>query len=122
MTRRRWPASVYEAGEEPDPRFTLANERTFLAWARTTIALLAGAAALDALQLSIDEWLRRSLALVLALSALLCAVMAWRGWARTERALRRGDPLPHSWAQVVVVVTLVVVAVTLILAQLLAHR
>ena len=29
-------------GEEPDPRFTLANERTFLAWIRTSLAFLAG--------------------------------------------------------------------------------
>ena len=29
-------------GEEPDPRFTLANERTFLAWMRTALAFVAG--------------------------------------------------------------------------------
>ena len=34
----RW----YEEGEEPDYRFTLANERTFLAWLRTALALIAG--------------------------------------------------------------------------------
>lgn len=35
MTSRRNGAfllHVYGQGEEPDPRFTLANERTFLAW------------------------------------------------------------------------------------------
>ncbi|MGM7411321.1 YidH family protein, partial [Acinetobacter baumannii] len=26
---------LLKVGEEPDPRFTLANERTFLAWTRT---------------------------------------------------------------------------------------
>lgn len=36
----RWPRHVYRAGEEPDPRFTFANERTFLAWIRTSLALL----------------------------------------------------------------------------------
>jgi putative membrane protein len=35
------PAWRHE-GTEPDYRFTLANERTFLAWIRTALALLAG--------------------------------------------------------------------------------
>ena len=47
--QRRFPASVYREGEEPDPRFSLANERTFLAWVRTALALYAGAFALEAL-------------------------------------------------------------------------
>ena len=29
-----------DPGHEPDPRFTLANERTFLAWNRTALALV----------------------------------------------------------------------------------
>ena len=33
------------AGKTPDYRFTLANERTFLAWIRTALALMAGAVA-----------------------------------------------------------------------------
>jgi hypothetical protein len=32
-------------GTDPDPRFTLANERTFLAWVRTALAVVAGLAA-----------------------------------------------------------------------------
>lgn len=43
------PRTVYEHGEEPDPRFTLANERTFLAWARTVLAMLAASAAVTSL-------------------------------------------------------------------------
>ena len=35
---RRWPSRVYAHGHEPDPRFSLANERTFLAWIRTALA------------------------------------------------------------------------------------
>ena len=30
-----------QEGTEPDPRFTWANERTFLAWNRTALALIA---------------------------------------------------------------------------------
>lgn len=40
---KRWPRSVFGVGDEPDARFTFANERTFLAWIRTSLALLAGA-------------------------------------------------------------------------------
>jgi putative membrane protein len=37
----RFPRWVYGAGDEPDARFSLANERTFLAWIRTSLALSA---------------------------------------------------------------------------------
>jgi len=44
----RWVAGPGDEGEEPDPRFTLANERTFLAWVRTALALVAGGIGLEA--------------------------------------------------------------------------
>lgn len=47
----RFPQSVYGQGEEPDARFSLANERTFLAWIRTSLALIAGGVALEAFDL-----------------------------------------------------------------------
>ena len=43
MTSDRWPGYVYGEGEEPDYRFSLANERTFLAWIRTSLGLVAAA-------------------------------------------------------------------------------
>ena len=45
---RRWPRRVYAAGSEPDPRFTFANERTFLAWIRTGLGFLAAGVAIAA--------------------------------------------------------------------------
>ncbi len=80
-------------GTEPDARFSLANERTFLAWIRTSLALLAGGVALEALNLPIEEHLRFSAALVLVVVGLIAPVTAWIGWAQAERAVRLGTPL-----------------------------
>lgn len=116
---RRWPRSVYGEGDEPDPRFSLANERTFLAWIRTTLALLAGAAALDALDLPMPDSAQRLIALLLALVALMAALQAWRGWARTERAMRTGAPLPSAPFAAVVALAVAAVALGLVLTALL---
>ena len=91
---RRFPRWVYATGSEPDARFSLANERTFLAWARTGLALLAGGVALEALSLPIEAGLRLAASVLLIVLGGLAPTLAWWGWARAERAMRRGDPLP----------------------------
>lgn len=96
MARSRFPQSVYGVGNEPDPRFTLANERTFLAWIRTSLALLAGGIALEVLGLGLNDALRLAAALVLMLGSIIAAPAAFIGWALNERALRTGAPLPRS--------------------------
>jgi len=93
MTDRR-PRWVYESGEEPDPRYSLANERTFLAWVRTALAMLAGGVALHALGLPETEWLRTILAVALVLLGGLMTALALVRWARVERAMRTRQPLP----------------------------
>ncbi len=92
--RSRFPASVYRHGSEPDPRFSLANERTFLAWIRTSLALLAAGVALEGLALPLQPQLRLAAAIVLIVLGLAAPLQAWRGWARDERAMRQGRPLP----------------------------
>ncbi len=94
MVRARRPGSVYGVGDEPDPRFSLANERTFLAGIRTGLALLAAGVALEALELPIAPGLRFAASLVLTVLGVLAPLGAWRGWARDERAMRRGVALP----------------------------
>jgi len=91
---RRFPSGVYGTGSEPDPRFSLANERTFLAWVRTSLALLAVGVALEALDLPVHPGLRLAAALVFLALGVLAPVQAWRGWTGVERALREGRPLP----------------------------
>ncbi|MGI9822387.1 YidH family protein [Agromyces sp. Marseille-Q5079] len=84
-------------GEEPDYRFTLANERTFLAWIRTALALLAGGVLLFEFAPSIGP---RGLVLVLAVGlAVVAAVLgglSYVRWRANEIAMRHGRPLPGS--------------------------
>jgi putative membrane protein len=109
---------VYGTGSEPDARFSFANERTFLAWIRTSLALLAAGVALDALHLPDPEVVRHGLAMLLVLLGMLCAVAAWTRWAGAERAMRREEPLPSSWSIVVVTVGVLAVAIVLLVVGL----
>ena len=115
--RGRFPNAVYGVGDEPDPRFTLANERTFLAWIRTAIALIAGGVAIDAVALPLPGWVRVATSLVLLVLGLALPALAWTNWAASERALRLGRPLPGSIVTlplalgVLIVAALVVVGV-----------
>lgn len=107
----RWPRSVYGTGHEPDYRFSLANERTFLAWIRTALALLAAGVAIDALPTDYPEAVTRGAALVLSVAAVLSALLSWRRWARTERAVRRDEPIGGLRIGLVVVGAVVLIAV-----------
>lgn len=87
--------TLFPAGTEPDPRFTLANERTFLAWMRTALAFIAGGLALEALPIDeIPETLRSVGALLAVAVGVLLAVGAAARWLRVERAMREKRPLP----------------------------
>ena len=93
--RPRRPGRVYGVGGEPDARFSLANERTALAWLRTSLALVAAGVGLTSVAelAGLARWLD-------VVAALLClcggglAVEAVAGWRRPERALRLGAALP----------------------------
>lgn len=114
----RWPRSVYGVGDEPDPRFSFANERTFLAWIRTGLALLAGGAAVDALDLPMGQAMQTTLAAILVLLGLLCAIASWVRWSRAERAMRTGAPLPSMGLAAPLVAGILVIGILLIIASL----
>jgi putative membrane protein len=81
---------------ELDYRFTFANERTFLAWQRTALGLLAAAVALVQLvpELAIPGS-RRVLGAGLAVLATVTSGIGLLRWQQSDRAMRRGDPLPR---------------------------
>jgi putative membrane protein len=88
-------AQALLGGEEPDPRFTLANERTFLAWARTALALLGGGIAVETFAgQAFAPWLRLSITLSLLALSLLLSLGACLRWLAVERALRHRSALP----------------------------
>lgn len=107
---RRFPRSVYGTGEEPDARFSLANERTFLAWLRTALAMYAAAFALEALDVPAVAGWRIAAALVFLALGTLAVAQAWLGWRATERALRRAEPLPGPTAGAILVVGVMIAA------------
>lgn len=120
MSEERKPASVYGVGDEPDPRFSLANERTALAWMRTALALVAGGVALISVSslAGLPGWAALVGGSACAGGALL-ALRAVSGWARVERALRTKQPLPAPRALSVLAVAVVALSlVTLALGVL----
>jgi putative membrane protein len=102
-------------GEDPDYRFSLANERTFLAWVRTSLALLAGAVAVAQIVPPFEvRGARTALAVLLAVSGLGVAALAYRRWSGNERAMRHRTTLPHTTVLAALVTTLCVIAVAIL--------
>ncbi len=110
----RRPRSVYGVGSDPDVRFSLANERTALAWVRTGLSLVAGGVALTTLAALADlPWMIDLIALIACLAGGALAASALFSWRRMERALRLGKPLPAPAALPWLVGGVVVLALVL---------
>jgi putative membrane protein len=95
---RLWfaPHRMRAEGSTPDYRFSLANERTFLAWIRTALALVAGGIAVDQFLTGLRWVARTGIAVAVLAGATVCALRAVNHWVRCERAMRRGTDLPAS--------------------------
>ena len=86
-----------QTGSAPDPRFTFANERTFLAWNRTALALIAaGLAAAQFLKFNLHG-LRLIIAVPLIVLGAALALASYLHWEDSERAMRLRQPLRYSW-------------------------
>jgi putative membrane protein len=115
LRRPKW----YQEGVDPDYRFTLANERTFLAWIRTALALLAAAVALVQLVPPFNvPGARTLLGLIVAVDGLLISLLAYRRWAGNERAMRHGRSLPHSPMLALLAISLAAIAAIVVVVVL----
>ncbi|MYV43573.1 DUF202 domain-containing protein [Streptomyces sp. SID1328] len=117
---RLWlePERVRDQGTTPDYRFSLANERTFLAWLRTALALIGGGFAVDQFLPHLRWAWRVALALALLGAGVLCALRAVHHWVRCEQAMRRGEDLPVSRFPAVLSLLVAVVAVVMVVVVL----
>ncbi|MFC5996462.1 YidH family protein [Pseudonocardia hispaniensis] len=108
---RRRPRRIYAVGTEPDPRFTMANERTLLAWLRTALAFVVTGIAATALQAHVA---RPAFIGIVAggacLTGTIAAIAAYGRWQRVELSLRLQRPLPDPRAAGLLIVALMVLA------------
>jgi putative membrane protein len=117
------PAGPPSPSRHPDYRFSLANERTLLAWLRTALALVAGGVAMTEFvpELGIPAG-APVVSIGLLLAGLMTALAGYRRYTRNETAIAADQPLPTSpaaaWVtglvavMVVALLVLVVVQVT----------
>lgn len=103
----RRPRRVYDRGTEPDPRFTLANERTLLAWLRTAIAFAGAGVAVVALSELVEpQWVVNAFAIVSFVGGGATAFFGYVHWKRVEIAMREGQALPAPVVLVAVLGTI----------------
>ena len=101
---------------EPDYRFSLANERTLLAWVRTALAL--DVAGLGVVRFAPPLGVPGGRELVGGVLVLLGAATAWSGYRRflaTDRAMRADEPIaapaaPRGLAAALAVISVVILA------------
>jgi len=111
----------HEQGDEPDYRFSLANERTFLAWVRTALAILAGAILLREFASHIQPAaFVAGASVALALLAALLGAGAYQRWKANEIAIRHSRPLPYS--RLLVVLSTCILALSASAAIVLARQ
>src|SRR5919202_6344450 len=108
-----------EVGRHPDPRFTFANERTYLAWNRTALALIGGGLAAGQLLDFDTRAVRLIVGLVPIILGAVLAAVSYQRWEARERALRLGQPMPAGspprWLAMALVGLAIVLAVLLVI-------
>ena len=108
-------------GQDVDPRFSLANERTFLAWIRTALALISIGLAVTQLLPPFDvPGGRRIIGIPLMVLGIFVALQALREWLGNERAMRQGRRLPRPRLSAAVTVVIAAVGVFALIVSLVA--
>jgi putative membrane protein len=101
-----------DPGNHPDYRFTLANERTLLAWLRTGLAIVAGGVAVATYAPDLGTpWASGAVAVALVVIGLGTAAAGYSRWRANDGAIRRGSPLPANWLVPTVAAALAAVVV-----------
>ena len=119
--RPGWPDRLLPPGSDPDPRFSLANERTFLAWIRTALGLIAlgvGVATFVSTQMAKGITILLAAGLVLLGGAIAAA--SWFRWLRVERSMRSGQGIPPSRLAPVLAFGIAILAIVSIVGVVLA--
>lgn len=119
--KARLPRRVYGVGRDPEPRDSLANERTFLAWVRTSLALVAGAVAVSSPALGFPAAARLLLSLGLVVVAATAMGVGWNRWTRTEISMRTGGQPPGFTGGMVVLAAIGLLMAAALASSLLSH-
>ena len=101
MSSPRTPQSpkkrLDDVGEEPDARFSFANERTYLAWNRTALAVIVAGLAVTNILIPDDSGAGpKIIGITLMVLGILLAGVSYFNWYAAEKALRERRALPHS--------------------------
>jgi putative membrane protein len=114
--------TLRDVGEDPDPRFTFANERTFLAWNRTALALIGGGLAAGQLLEFDSQAIRLAVSLPPILLGGVLALSSYRRWEANERAMRLRQPLPTigppRWVPPAIAALALVIAVLVVVGAI----
>lgn len=106
---KRYDTWLRSQGSDPDPRFTLANERTFLSWMTTSLGMLGIGLAIGTI-IPEESLLIDVLAFAWIAMAAILAVRAMVRWHRLEQAMRLGQGLPLSSSIPIVAISVAVLS------------
>lgn len=108
-------------GSEPDARLTLANERTFLAYVRTSLALFAAGLTLLKIDVLGSPGWSTGLGIAIVVLGLAASATSYQRWREVEVAMRKREPLPYTAVPLLLTVGLTGLAVVALVVVLAAH-
>jgi putative membrane protein len=108
----RWARRLLSVGVDPDPRFSLANERTFLAWIRTSLGMIAlGVGIATFVSTNASRGFSMLVAAILVVLGGVLGTLSWFRWLNVERSMREGRGIPPSRTAIYLAMAISVLAV-----------